>query len=68
MHVPVQPLALGLEALEDPLGDGRDLVLGVAALRLGPGAAEVGGARLDVADRELELLQPAERAPAGLVR
>lgn len=67
MYVPVQPLALGLEAFEDPLGDGRDLVLGVAALRLGPGAAEVCGARLDVADRELKLLQAAERAPARFV-
>lgn len=68
MNVAVQPLALGLKAFEDALGDGRDLVLGVAALRLGPGPAEVCGARLDVADRELELLQPSERAPAGLVR
>jgi len=68
VHVAVEPLALGLEALEDALGDGDDLLLLVVRLELDAGAAEVRGARLDVADRELQLLQPAERALRGLVR
>jgi hypothetical protein len=67
VHVSVQPFALGLEALEDALGDGHDLVLVVLALELDAGAAEVRRARLDVADRELQLLQAAERALRRLV-
>ncbi|HEY8829401.1 MAG TPA: hypothetical protein VIM83_02260 [Candidatus Limnocylindria bacterium] len=68
MHVAVEPLALGLEALEDALGHGDDLLLLVVRLELDAGAAEVRGARLDVADRELQLLQPAERALRSLIR
>lgn len=68
MDVAIEPLALGLEALEDPLGDGDDLLLFVVRLELDAGAAEVRGARFDVADRELQLLQPAERALRGLIR
>lgn len=68
MHVAIEPLALGLEALEDALGDGDDLLLLVVRRELDAGAAEVCGAGLDVADRELQLLQPAERALRGLVR
>ncbi len=68
MHIAVQPLALGLEALEDALGDGDDLFLLVVRRELDPGATEVCGARLDVADRELQLLQAAEGALRSLVR
>jgi hypothetical protein len=68
MHVAIEPLALGLEALEDALGDGDDLLLLVVRRELDTGAAEVRGAGLDMADRELQLLQPAERALRSLVR
>jgi hypothetical protein len=67
VHVAVQPLALGLEALEDALGDRHDLLLIVVALQLDAGATEICRARLDVTDRELQLLQAAERALRGLV-
>lgn len=67
MDVAIQPLALGLEALEDALRDGDELPV-LFTLWLDAAAAEVRGARLDVADRELQLLQPAERALARLVR
>jgi hypothetical protein len=68
VHVAIQPLALGLEALEDALSDGDDLLLLVVGLELDAGAAEVRGARFDVVDRKLQLLQSAERALRGLVR
>jgi len=68
VHVAVQALALGLEALEDALRDRDDLLLLVVRLELDPGAAEVRGAGLDVGDRELQLLQPAEGALRRLVR
>jgi len=68
MYVAIEPLALGLEALEDALRDGDDLLLLVVRRELDAGAPEVRRARLDVADRELQLLQPAERALRGLVR
>jgi len=66
MDVAVQALALRLQALEDPLSpfDGLVLDLGIRGC---PGAGEIGRARLDVADRELELLQPAEGDLTGLV-
>jgi hypothetical protein len=68
MHVAIEALPLGLEALEDALGDGDDLLLLVVRRELDAGAAEIRGARFDVTDRELQLLQPAERALRGLVR
>jgi hypothetical protein len=67
VHIAVQSLALGLEALEDALGDGDDLFLLGVRRELDAGAAQVRGARLDVADRELQLLQAAERALRSLV-
>ncbi|HEV2011538.1 MAG TPA: hypothetical protein VGS17_10995 [Candidatus Limnocylindria bacterium] len=67
MDIAVQSLALGLEALEDALRDGDELPV-LFTLWLDAAAAQVRGARLDVADRELQLLQPAEGALAGLVR
>src|SRR5438876_6306584 len=67
VHVAVESLALGLEALEDALGDGDAGLLLLVELRRDARAAKVRGARLDVADRELELLQPAERALRGFV-
>jgi hypothetical protein len=67
VDVPVQPLALRLEALEDALRDGDELLV-LFALRDDATTAEVRRARLDMADRELQLLQPAERALARLVR
>lgn len=68
MHVAIEPLAFGLEALEDALGDGDDLLLLVVRRELDAGATEVRGARFDVVDRELQLLQPAERALRSLIR
>jgi len=68
VHVAIETFALGLEALEDALGDGDDLLLLVVRLELDPGTAQVRRARLDVGDRELQLLQPAERALRRLVR
>jgi hypothetical protein len=67
VHIAVQPLTLGLEALENALRDSDDLLLLGVGLEVDARAAEVRGARLDVADRELQLLQPAERALGRLV-
>src|SRR5258708_4460708 len=67
VDVAVQPLALRLEALEHPLRDGRDRILLLPAPRLPPAAAEVRGARFDVTDRELKLLEPAKCALARLL-
>ena len=57
MHVAVEALALGLEALEHALRDLDRLI----ALRFGEidtGAKEIGGARFDVLHHELQLLEP----------
>src|SRR6185437_12890363 len=68
VHVAIQAFALGLEAFEDALGDGDDLLLLVVRRELDAGATEIRRTRFDVTDRELQLLQPAERALRGLVR
>ena len=57
MHVAVEALALGLEALEHPLRH-LDRLVGLRLGEIDPGAEEVGRARLDVLHHELELLQP----------
>src|SRR5437762_3171088 len=68
MHVAVEALALGLEALEHAHRDAADLLLVIVAGRLDAGPAKVRGARLDVTDRQLQLFQPAEGALRRFVR
>src|SRR5256714_14140407 len=68
VHVAVEALPLGLEALEHAHRDAADLLLVIVAGRLDAGPTEVRGARFDVADRQLELLQPAEGALRRFVR
>ena len=68
MHIAVETLPLGLEALEHALGDAADLLLVVVACRLDAGPAQVRGARFDMPDRQLQLLQPAEGALGRFVR
>jgi len=66
VDVAVEALALGLEALEHPLGD-LDRLVTALRVRRHPASAQEGRTGLDVADRKLELLQPAEGEPARLV-
>ncbi len=64
MHVAVQALALGLEALEHALRDVELLLAATVHLGLDPRAEQIRNARFDVLHDELELLQP----PIGTLR
>jgi hypothetical protein len=66
VHVAHEPLALGLEALEDAALE-REAVVAPLALGDDARAEEERRARLDVVGDELQLAKPAERAPRGLV-
>ncbi len=66
MDVAIQPLALGLKALEDALRH-LDLLVVDLLRRTDPGAEEVGRGRFDVLDDQPELLEAAVRTRGRLV-